>query len=250
MRKFRRLLKQFVHWFPIALTKNEAIDRNTFRIINKVCDIKSVCVDVGANKGRILQMMINAAPGATHIAYEPLPKMYNLLIRKFASAARIYKIALTDEKGISPFYHTLEDTAYSGMRKRDYPKKFHLEKLDVATDKMDSLIDEDIKVALIKIDVEGAEYKVIKGATETIKRCKPVVIFEFGLGGSEEFDVSPQMMWDYFTKTLNYRIYTLKGFLKDGKHIERKKFVDIYTKGNIFYFAAKYHPAPLKSRKQ
>ncbi len=250
MRKIRRLLKQFVNWFPIALTKNEATDRNTFRIINKVCDAKSVCVDVGANKGRILHMMIHAAPSVTHIAYEPLPKMYNLLVRKFASAAHIYKIALTDEKGTSPFYHTLEDAAYSGMKKIDYPKKMHLEKLEVDTDKMDNLIDEDIKVALIKIDVEGAEYKVIKGATETIKRCKPVVIFEFGICGAEEFDVSPQMMWDYFTKILNYRIYTLKGFLKDGKHIERKKFIAIYNKGNIFYFAAKYYPTPQKNRKQ
>jgi len=236
-----------VHWFPIALTKNEAIDRNTYRIIRQVCGPKSVCVDVGANKGQILQMMINAAPGATHIAYEPLPKMYNLLIRKFASAARIYKVALSDEKGTSPFYHTREDTAYSGLKKRDYPKKFHLEKLVVATDRLDNLIPEDIKVSLIKIDVEGAEYKVLKGATETIKRCKPVVIFEFGQGGADEYDVSPEMMWDYFTKTFGYRIYTLKGYLNRRKSISRRKFVKIYTDGNIFYFAATSHFTPTKN---
>ena len=245
--KVKILLKQFVNWFPIALTKSEAIDRNTYRIIHQVCEPKSVCVDVGANKGRILQMMINAAPGATHIAYEPLPKMYNLLIRKFASAARIYKIALTDEKGLSPFYHTREDTSYSGFKKRDYPRKFHLEKLEVATDRMDNLIGEDIKVALIKIDVEGAEYKVIKGATETIKRCKPVVIFEFGQGGSDEYDVSPEMMWDYFTKTLSYRIYTLTGFLKKRKSLQKKKFIKIYNNGQIFYFVGTPHVMPNKN---
>ena len=186
-------------------------------------------------------MMINAAPGATHIAYEPLPKMFNLLIRKFASAARIYKIALSDNKGISSFYHTREDTSYSGFKKREYPKKFHLEKLEVETDRMDNLIDENLKIAFIKIDVEGAEYKVIKGATETIKRSKPVVIFEFGLGASEAYDVSPEMMWDYFNKVLQYRLYTLKGFLSDRAHLPKKKFVKIYNRGSIFYFAASHY---------
>ena len=34
------------------------------------------------------------------------------------------------------------------------------------------------QIALIKIDVEGNELAVLKGAAETIRRCKPVVIFE------------------------------------------------------------------------
>lgn len=33
-------------------------------------------------------------------------------------------------------------------------------------------------VGLIKIDTQGAEYKVLKGAVETIKRCKPVILVE------------------------------------------------------------------------
>jgi len=33
-------------------------------------------------------------------------------------------------------------------------------------------------VVFIKIDVEGMEYKVLVGAQETIKRCKPIIVFE------------------------------------------------------------------------
>lgn len=190
--------------------------------------------------------MINAAPQATHIAYEPLPKMYNLLIRKFASAARIYKIALSDEKGLSPYYHTREDTSFSGMRKRDYPRKFHLEKLEVETDRMDNVISSDLKVDLIKIDVAGAGYKVIKGATDIIKRCQPVLIFEFRQDSAEEYDVSAEMMWDYFSKTLNYRIFTLKGFLKDRKSLARKRFAEMYTKGTDHYFVGTVQLLPKK----
>ena len=36
------------------------------------------------------------------------------------------------------------------------------------------------RVGLIKIDVEGAEHDVIRGAAQTIARCRPVVVVEEG----------------------------------------------------------------------
>ncbi len=37
------------------------------------------------------------------------------------------------------------------------------------------------KVDFIKIDVEGAEYRVVKGARETIKRDHPIILYEFSV---------------------------------------------------------------------
>ncbi len=43
---------------------------------------------------------------------------------------------------------------------------------------LDSIISENQNITLIKIDVEGHELEVIDGAKETIKRCRPLVLFE------------------------------------------------------------------------
>lgn len=44
-------------------------------------------------------------------------------------------------------------------------------------------------VGFIKLDVEGMEYHTLKGAEETLKRCKPVVLFE-DKGHSEDYGVT------------------------------------------------------------
>lgn len=43
---------------------------------------------------------------------------------------------------------------------------------------LDSILPPQSNIALIKIDVEGYECEVLRGATETIKRCKPVLVIE------------------------------------------------------------------------
>ncbi len=44
---------------------------------------------------------------------------------------------------------------------------------------LDNLIDKDRHVSFIKIDVEGSEREALLGATETIRRCKPILFVEW-----------------------------------------------------------------------
>ena len=50
--------------------------------------------------------------------------------------------------------------------------------LKVKLDKLDNLIKKNLNVKLIKIDTEGHEARVIKGALKTIKRNSPLILFE------------------------------------------------------------------------
>lgn len=87
------------------------------------------------------------------------------------------------------------------------------------------------RVDLIKIDTDGHEMEVLKGATETIKRLRPAIIFEAGLyvieGNKQEFR-------DYcrFFDALGYRLLNSSNLKEiDGenyrKHVPEKGTIDI-----------------------
>ena len=239
------ILQKFVLWFPIPLTKKESIKRNIHKIIKNVCTPDSCCVDIGSYGGTVLKIMIEVLPKATHMAFEPLPKMYTLLVRKYSSAVQIQKIAICNETGDATFYHAQENPAFSGLRKVKYPHRYHLEKLEVKSDTLDNQL-KDIHTPLINIDVNGAEFSVIKGAIETINRCQPVILFVFESTGAEAFNISAEMIFDYFTKQLAYHLYTLKSFAGGKKSISRVEFVRFYNEGTQDHFVA----APKNSAKR
>lgn len=49
---------------------------------------------------------------------------------------------------------------------------------------VDDLIGLDIDVALVKVDVQGADLRAMKGLQHTITRCRPTICFEFEQGAS------------------------------------------------------------------
>jgi FkbM family methyltransferase len=71
----------------------------------------------------------------------------------------------------------------------------------------------------IKIDVEGAEREVIQGSMETIKRCRPVLLVEFG---ERVLDLLP-----------NYRVARFVG----------GRFVDQGTDADAYLIPQEYRPS-------
>jgi FkbM family methyltransferase len=55
-------------------------------------------------------------------------------------------------------------------------------------------------VDFIKIDVEGAELGVLRGATETIKRCRPAVQMEIMEKQCSQFGYAPQDLYDFLVQ--------------------------------------------------
>lgn len=55
-----------------------------------------------------------------------------------------------------------------------------------------------VDVGFIKIDTQGFEYEVLRGAGETIKRCRPKIFLEFDPQGLGAFGVGSGTLLDFF----------------------------------------------------
>ncbi len=234
----KKIGKKLQAALPFAIGKNEVYDRSTHKIISSHCKQDSVCIDIGANEGKILKWMIKTAPLAKHYAFEPIPSLYQQLKSKYGHQAIIFPIALSNEKGISIFNHVTTNTALSGLKKRPYKNSHQEETIEVATDLLDNMIDEFEKISLIKIDVEGGEWNVLKGASKAIRHSKPIILFECGKIGGELYGFNASDIYQLFNEIFEYRIYTLKGWLHTKKELSFTEFEKNYETGKEYFFLA------------
>ena len=126
-------------------------------------------IDVGANRGETLAMILAVAPDGRHIAYEPIPALAEQLTAEFPGVD-VRNAACSDEAGSAEFTHVLNAPAMSGLRQRaDLPAHAQeVERFAVRLDKLDEALPEGYVPSLVKIDVEGAELLVLRGAVETL----------------------------------------------------------------------------------
>lgn len=241
LQDMKDLIKRMIKSIPIDFTKNQAYDSQTKLVLNKVCKKDSNCIDIGCHKGEVLDLIIKYAPEGTHFGFEPIPLMYEALKKKYAgTSCHIYNLALSEIKGTTAFNHVVSNPAYSGIRQRKYDKSNEvIEMIDVKTDRLDNVIPIQTKIDLIKIDVEGAEYQVLSGGKELIRRHHPVVIFEHGMGASDFYGTTPEMIYDYF-ESLDYSVSTMKNWLNDGPAFNKVEFSEqFYRKVNYYFIAYK-----------
>ena len=173
---------------------------NLSRILRYVLRGDGCGVDVGSHCGSVLSQMIAVAPNAQHHAFEPLPHLAARLRREFPNAT-VYECALSDESGSSTFHRAVQDEGYSGLRRRDYARPDEqVEILQVQTRRLDDLLPPDLRVDFCKIDVEGAELQVLRGAQRTLARWKPYVFFEHGVGSANHYGTTPEMVHALMTE--------------------------------------------------
>lgn len=156
---------------------------------------KRVAIDVGAHVG--LWSYILAQEFEKVFSFEPSAEMRECFKRNvIRDNVTLLDVGLSDsdKKGALIVQDSNSGATYV---KFDDDGNVQLRKLD------DLGISD---VDFIKIDVEGAEYFVIKGAEQTIRQYKPVIIIE-QKGFGERFQVSPEENRNLL-ENLGYRLET------------------------------------------
>lgn len=216
--------------------ENFYTDRLTGRVMEKALQPASNCVDIGCYRGEILQHMVRLAPDGRIFAVEPCPYHQDFLEKKFPQV-KIFPVALDNESGFRTFYFDCEYPARSGLLTKKNSDG-QIEEIRVRVEKLDDLIPEDLKIDLIKIDVEGAEYPVISGGRNLIKRSRPVIIFEHGAGASQMYDRTSGDLYDLISEDLGLRISSMDRWLEGLSPFDRKTFVDCVAQGKYSDFIA------------
>jgi FkbM family methyltransferase len=169
----------------------------------------SNCIDVGANEGVLLQHFAELAPRGRHIAYEPVPALAEALERRFP-AVEVRRVAASDSVGETSFVVHKELTSRSSMRSVGYPREL-TETLAVRTEDLDSSLPDGYVPHLLKVDVEGAEHLVLRGALRTLATHRPLVLFEHQKSTASHYSSGPEDMFALLTGEARMRIFDMDG---------------------------------------
>lgn len=184
-------------------------DHATEVILTSVLRASSNAIDVGANRGDVLASIVRLAPHGRHIAFEPIPDLCERLATRFPDV-EVRCAAASDTSGQTEFSHVVGAPAYSGLRRRGgLPADAgEVRSIEVRVERIDDVVEADYVPTLLKIDVEGAELGVLRGASETLARHRPFVLFEHGLGGADLYGTHPTEVFDLLTAS-GLRIFDL-----------------------------------------
>jgi FkbM family methyltransferase len=218
-------------------------DQQAIAIMKRALQRDSSCVDVGCSVGAILTQILRVAPEGRHYAFEPLPDLHGKLNEHFGQFpnVEIHNVALSDSMGTAHFQHVITNPAYSGFRKRRYDRP-NEEIVEITVEKapLDQIIPPSRHVDFIKIDVEGADLEVLRGAVRTIRRSRPLIVFEHGLGASEFYGTTPEVVYQLLSQDCGLRISLLESWLLDRPPLSGEAFAQQFRTGANFYFLA--HP--------
>lgn len=170
------------------------------------------CVDVGAHGGDVLADLLRIAPQGQHLAFEPLPHLAAQLQQRLPQVD-VRAVALSDANGTADFAHVVDRPGWSGLRERPTPDgaAAQVETITVPTQRLDDALPPGYLPSLIKIDVEGAELQVLRGASETLATHRPLLVLEHGLGSADHYGTRPEDVYDLLVATHGYRVFDLQG---------------------------------------
>jgi FkbM family methyltransferase len=244
LRKLKIIQKGYLKFFSFTLRKN--INGNRFRIpiinnvgwnnvfdnepwMNRILEIlsaerKGIFIDVGANIGQTLLKIRGISMEMTYYGFEANPACLFYLNRLIEvnhfRNTYIIPVGLSDNSGLASlnFFSRNPDDATATILENLRPGATVQKKEYVYLTRLDELAGAfPGGISVLKIDVEGAEPEVLKGAIETIRKHRPVIIIEIlpAYSAENKWRVDRHHQLEEFALSTDYRIFRIE---KDNKN--------------------------------
>lgn len=182
-------------------------EQHLLDVIDKHVVEGSVAIDAGANFGSI-SVPISKKLGQVGKLYSiemskvMVARLERNLQQNKCSNVEVINTALSETVGETVFFDEPELSEKINFGDIRINKENNGSQMKTTT--IDSLDIQD-KVSFIKVDCQGYDLKVMKGAKNTIQKHKPVVVFEWEVDMSAIFGDTIEDVFKFFS-TLNYEV--------------------------------------------
>lgn len=207
-------------------------DTLTIEVMSRVLKRDSNCIDVGAARGDLLKAMVDLAPEGKHFAFEPVPVHADLLRETFPGV-RVEQMALGELNETAPFRHVLSSPYNSGFERRWWDTyEENVEMIQVRVARLDDVVPLEVPIRFLKVDVEGSERAVFRGARRLLSTHLPYVAFELGAYQDDVFQL---------LTSVGLRVSLLDDWLAGRESLDHERFRQEYMSMRHWMFLA--HPA-------
>ena len=178
-------------------------------------------IDVGANVGDYTALAATVVGPSGHVyAVEPGPDNLAKLHERFHSLSHVSVVAgaVSDRSGTMTFFLDRRESTRHSLAANNVGKAG--ESITVRLVALDEFCDRVSHLDVLKIDAQGAELNIIRGAQRLLARFRPAIVVELWPGGLERLGGSADLLLQTLRDS-GYTIYRLsaKGQLKPERFV-------------------------------
>jgi len=205
---------KFYKFFPLDYEKEN------FIFFRNHCKPHMNIIDIGAHFG-LFSVFMSKLLGGKVFSFEPTPSTTKILkkfikLNKVENSVEVIQAAASDSSGKSIFYINPEEGAVGNSLVKAGEINQIAKGYEVDVIRLDDFVDtKKIKIDFIKIDAEGAELHVLKGAEKILKKDRPFIMLGIHPNALKGINITNEMIWD-FLASHNYQVwYNGQKILKD-----------------------------------
>ena len=165
-----------------VIIQSRQYEPHVTRIFQQYLRPGMVVVDIGANIGyfSLLAASLVGQDGFVY-SWEPSPAnarmLYASQLANGFTNIKIVQAAATETSGLLGYFRSSSNGNVAEIAKASPDEVLGAE--TVMGLRIDDVLPKDARVAFVKIDVEGFEFRAMTGAREMLGRCRPIVVSEF-----------------------------------------------------------------------